>query len=48
MLTLLIWSIVNGFLCHFDISAVSEDIKILILVTCIASDLNLFATLSRK
>lgn len=48
MLTLIIWCIVNGFLCHFDMSTVSEDIKIVILVIGIASDLNLFATLSRK
>lgn len=48
MLTLIIWCIVNEFLCHFDISAVAEDIKLLIVVICIASDLNLFATFSRK
>lgn len=48
MITLLVWCIVNGFLCHFDISTVAEDTKILILVICTASDLNLITTFSSK
>lgn len=48
MITLIVWSIANGFLFHFDINAMTEDIKILICVICIASDLNLIASFGRK
>lgn len=48
MITLLVWCIVDGFLFHFDANAMAEDFKILILVICMASDLNLIATFSRK
>lgn len=48
MITLFVWCIVNGLLCHFNVHDVTEDIKMLIVIICIASDLNLFATFSRK
>ena len=48
MITLIVWSIANGCLFHFDPSAMTEDIRMLTCVICIASDLNLIATLSRK
>lgn len=48
MITLIVWSIVNGFLFQFDISAMAEDIKMLVCVICIASDLNLIASFGRK
>lgn len=44
MLTLLVWCIVNGFLFHFNASIITDETKIIIIVICIASDLNLFAT----
>lgn len=45
MITLLFWCFMNGFLLHFDPSAMADDTKILIHVICIASDLNLITTL---
>ena len=49
MITLLFWCFLNGFLFHFAPSSMAEDTKILILVICIASDLNLISTsLNRK
>ena len=48
MITLLLWCILNGLLFHFDPNAMVEDTKIIILVICIASDLNLITTLGRR
>lgn len=48
MITLIVWSIINGFLFHFDPSVMAEDTRMLILVICIASDLNLIVSFSRK
>ena len=45
MITLLLWCFLNGFLFHFDPGAMAEDTKILIIVICTASDLNLITTL---
>lgn len=45
MITLLFWCILNGFLFHFDPSTMEEATKILILVICLSSDLNLITTL---
>ena len=48
MITLLLYSFLNGFLFHFDPDIITENTKILIHVICIASDLNFFTTLLRK
>lgn len=48
MITLLIWCIVNGFIFHFDPNVITEDTRMIIDVICVASDLNLIVTLSRK
>ena len=48
MITLLIWCIVNGFIFHFNSNTIAEDTKMIIAVICVASDMNLIATLSRK
>lgn len=47
MITLVVWCILNGFLFHFDPNIMTEETKIIIHVICIASDLNLIATLGR-
>lgn len=48
MITLCIWCIVNAFLFHYNAINLTEETKIIILVICIAGDLNLLATFSRK
>ena len=48
MITLFVWCILNILLFHYDPNAMSENTTIIILVICIASDMNLIATLSRK
>lgn len=48
MITLLFWCVLNGFLFHFDPSAMTENIKILLDVICIASDLNMITTLLNR
>ena len=48
MITLLIWCIVNGLILHFDPNVITEDTRMIIDVICVASDLNLIVTLSRK
>lgn len=48
MITLCIWCIVNGLLFHFNTSNITEEIRMLIIIICVASDLNLFATFSRR
>lgn len=48
MITLLVWCIANGFLFHFNPSIIAEETKMIIIIICIASDLNLLATFSRK
>lgn len=45
MITLLFWCFLNGFLFHYTPSAMAEDTRIIIIVICIASDLNLITTL---
>ena len=48
MITLLVWCIMNGFIFHFDPNIIAEDTKMIVAVICVASDINLIATLSRK
>ena len=48
MITLLLWCVLNGLLFHFDPNTMAENTIILIDVICIASDLNLIATLGRR
>lgn len=48
MISLFIWILMNGFIFHYDPNVISEQTKIIISVICIASDLNLFATISKK
>lgn len=48
MITLLVWCIANGLFFHFNASIISEETKMIIIVMCIASDLNLLATFNRK
>ena len=48
MITLLFWCFLNGFLFHYAPSVMTENTKILILVICIASDLNLITTLLNR
>lgn len=48
MITLLVWCIANGLLFHFNTSNITEEIRMIIIIICIASDLNLLATFGRK
>ena len=48
MVTLLIYCFLNGFLFHFDMNTMTENTRILILLICIASDLNLLTTIWRE
>lgn len=48
MITLLFWCVLNGFLFHFAPSVMTENTKILIVIICTASDLNLITTLLNK
>lgn len=48
MITLFVVCIVNGFLFHFNVRDFTEEIKMIIIVICIANDLNLLATFSGK
>ena len=48
MITLLVWCIANGFFFHFNASIITEETRMIIAVMCVASDLNLLATFSRK
>lgn len=48
MLTLFVWCIANGFFFRFNASIITEETRMIIAVMCVASDLNLLATLSRK
>lgn len=48
MITLLVWCVMNGFIFHFDPNIIVEDTKMIIAVICVASDMNLIATFSRK
>ena len=47
MITLLIWCLANGFILHFDANTISDSTKMIIDVICIASDINLIASLCR-
>ena len=44
MITLLLYCFLNGFLFHFDPDIMTDNTKILILIICIASDLNFINT----
>lgn len=48
MITLLVWCIANGLFFRFNASIITEETRMIIDVICIASDLNLLATFSRK
>ena len=48
MITLIVWCIANGLFFHFNANIIAEETKMIIIVMCIASDLNLLATFSRK
>ena len=48
MITLLVWCIMNGFIFHFDPNIIAEDTRMVIAIICVASDINLIATLGRK
>lgn len=48
MITLFVWCIMNGFIFHFSPSTLFEEAKMIIAAICVASDINLIATLSRK
>lgn len=37
----------NGIIFHYDPNIVAEEIKMIIAVICVASDLNLIATFCR-
>ena len=41
MLTLFLWCIINGFIFHYNASEFIPDTKVIIIVICLASDLNL-------
>ena len=43
MITLIVFSIANELFFHFDLNVMTENIKIIILVIFVASDMNLFA-----
>ena len=45
MVTLFIWCIANGYFFHYDMTIISEETKLLIAVICVASELNLLATM---
>jgi len=45
MITLFICCIANGFFFHYDMTIISEETKLLIAVICVASELNLLATI---
>ena len=40
MLTLLLWALLNGLLFHYDFKTVSDEIKILMTVMFVISDLH--------
>lgn len=48
MITLLVWCIANSLFFHFNASIITDETRMIIIIICIASDLNLFATFSRK
>lgn len=48
MITLFAWCIMNGFIFHFNPNTLVEETKMIIAAICVASDMNLMATLSRK
>lgn len=48
MITLLVWCIANGLFFHFSTSNITEETRMIIIIICMASDLNLLATFSRK
>ena len=48
MITRIVWSIANGLFFHFNTSNITEEIRMIIIIIGMASDLNLFATFSRK
>lgn len=48
MITFLLWYVVNEFILHHDPNMVTLDTKMIIAVICIASDLNIIATLSER
>lgn len=45
MITLFICCIANGFFFHYDMTIISEETKLLIAAICVASELNLLATI---
>lgn len=44
MITLFIWSLLNGFLFHLDAKLITDDMRMLITIIGLASDLNMLAT----
>lgn len=48
MITLLVWCIANGLFFHYNASIITQETRMIIIIICIASDLNLLATSSRK
>lgn len=48
MITLIACSIMNGLVFHCNPNAITEEIRIIIATICVASDLNIIATLGSK
>ena len=48
MITILIFHFLNVFIFNFDMNTITENTRILILLICIASDLNLLTTIWRE
>ena len=48
MITLITFSIMNGLVFHCSPNTITEEIRIIISVICVASDLNIIATLGSK
>ena len=44
MITMLIWSLFNGFFFHIDTKFITEDMRILMTTIGLASDLNMLVT----
>ena len=48
MITLFTWCIMNGLIFHYDPNIITEESRMIIAIICVASDLNLIATLCRQ
>ena len=48
MITLFLWCIINSFMLHYNANDFLLDTKAIIVVICIASDLNLLFCSGRK